>query len=102
MRIIRHPIHITDYQAVDLPAAGELLSVAASLTAPDYEIDLWSLDYERGDPRQVGVYVIGTGHPMPEQLRNVYPDAFREFVGTVVTPSGLVWHLFQGPLMEAS
>lgn len=93
MRIIRHQILITDYQTIALPAEGELLSVAQSRTLPDRAIDLWSLDTQRGEPMQAGVYVVGTGNPMDCALEHG-----RNFIGSVVTPSGLVWHVLQGPV----
>lgn len=107
MRIIRHQIEITDYQVIKMPR-GERLSVAASRTLPERDIDLWSLDMEDGSSDWSGIYVIGTGNPMPDILRSnqerfnqgdpiVAGDMrWRRFIGTVVTPSGLVWHVFEG------
>lgn len=107
MRILRHQIGITDYQVIELPAKGQLLSVAMSRALPNMAIDLWSVDHEHGQPHEVAVYVIGTGNPMPndlareldppeDSLRLVYP--LQLFLGTVVTPNGLVRHIFQRPL----
>ncbi|OHU48122.1 hypothetical protein [Mycobacteroides chelonae] len=122
MRIIRHALRVDDYQEVTLPNDGDLLSVAQSRTSPNCLIDLWSLDFEYGEGWTKGIYIVGTGNPMPEQLRDsaykrdrreqyrahpglVYdygvpeddPKPWRRFLGTVVTPSGLVWHVFEGP-----
>jgi hypothetical protein len=109
MRILRHAIGIVDYQTLELPT-GELLSVAQSRTLPDHSIDLWSIDRETGWPNRVGIYVIGTGNPMPDVLRSdddrfnagdpVTGEGWRRFIGTVVTPSGLVWHVFAGPVQR--
>lgn len=106
MRIIRHSIAITDYQTIKLPGEGQPLSVALSRNLPDHAIDLWSLDEQIGDPRAVGVYVV---NPMPDTLathlswlphnpRSLIPPTLTKFIGTVVTPSGLVWHVFDGPV----
>lgn len=94
MRIIRHEIDIVDHQTIRLPASGWLLSVAVSRTAPDFAIGVWSVDYEVGEPTEIDVYVIGTGNP----VRGAAADAvmYGKFVGTVVTPSQLVWHVWQG------
>lgn len=110
MRVIRHELEITDYQTLTMPGSGTTLSVARSRTRPDTAIDLWSLDYEDlGDSYALplGIYVIGTGNPMPIELQgaplaegeSLPPTRWRwhRFAGTVVTPSGLVWHVFQGP-----
>lgn len=106
MRILRHQIAITDYQEIELLGKGQLLSVAVSRTIPEHGIDLWSLDYQ-SSPRPYmqprAVYVIGTGNPMPDELLDHdewsgYPKLpQRRFIGTVVTPNGFVWHVFEGP-----
>lgn len=103
MRIIRHELEITDYQEIRVPE-GEFLSVAVSRSAPNTAIDMWTLDKETNPrPRVVAVYVVGTGNPMPTELDTDgkfltrWP---RTFLGTVVTPSGLVWHVFVGPRIE--
>lgn len=103
MRILRHEIEIDDYQTVTLPAEGSLLSVAQSRSFPNKLVDLWSLDYEHGDSRVAAIYVIGTGNPMPTELCDSgslgwYRKAEGNFLGTVVTPCGLVWHIFEGPI----
>ena len=110
MRILRHPIRIDDYQTIALPNHGELLSVAVSRAAPNRRIDLWSLDFEQGEGRAVGIYVVGTGNPMPSELGptlvpgwfggadTVIPQLTQRFLGTVVTSSDLVWHVFEGPV----
>jgi hypothetical protein len=100
MRIIRHEIAITDYQEVRLPADGELLSVAMSRTLPNAALDVWSLDRRFGEPRKVGLYVVGTGNPMPPPIMDRSLSMLHaSFLGTVVTPSGLVWHVFEGPVL---
>lgn len=103
MRVLRHQIAITDYQVLKVPWPPELLSVAVSRVLPNRAIDLWSLDLEDGSRQgDVGIYVVGTGNPMPDALAfsgNPFAsDRGRKFIGTVVTPSGLVWHVFQGPV----
>lgn len=121
MRIIRHELEIRDYQTIALPSQGDLLSVAKSRTDENHNIDMWSLDYEYGACRDAAVYIVGTGNPMPPQLRDsaqvrfdkqyadevfrpavmvsdAGPVPWRKFIGSVVTPIGLVWHVFEGPV----
>ncbi|SIA69894.1 DUF7352 domain-containing protein [Mycobacteroides abscessus] len=98
MRIIRHELDIIDYQTVWLPNDGYLLSVAQSRTDPNTAIDLWSNDLEYGEGCPKGIYVVGTGNPMPERLRDSVRK--RDFIGTVITPIGLVWHVFDGPVVQ--
>lgn len=57
---------------------------------------MWSLDND-GGPFRIGIYIIGTGHTMPVELAVAFPAP--RFIGTVVTPSELVWHVFQGPVI---
>lgn len=93
MRIIRHQIPVTDHAKIDV--YGELISAAASRTDPNGSIDIWSVDHEFGEaPAPVHVFVIGTGNPIPPDAA----DAIRngKFLGTIVTPSRLVWHVWQG------
>lgn len=93
MRVIRHELAITDYQTIELPARGSLLSVAKHRRNENGMIDLWSLDLQNGLPTQLGIYIVGTGNPMPGDL-----GPAPHFIGTVVTPIELVWHVFQGPV----
>ena len=103
MKVIRHELEIADYQEIPVPE-GEFLSVAVSRSAPNTAIDMWTLDKEVSPrPRVVAVYIVGTGNPMPTQLDTddqVWARTWRHFIGTVVTPSGLVWHVFVGPRIE--
>ncbi|OCB09274.1 hypothetical protein A5717_26235 [Mycolicibacterium porcinum] len=97
MRILRHEIAITDYQVIELPASGELLSVAPSRVTPDSALDVWSVDYQLGLPMRVEVLVVGTGNPVP----GPYEESILagNFLGTAVCPGGLVWHVWQGKIL---
>lgn len=90
MRVHRYELDVTDYQQLELPWSYELLSVAPSHDDPDRRIDLWVQAPEVAPSVQADIYIVGTGNPMP-------PVLALEFVGTVVTPIGLVWHVFGGP-----
>jgi hypothetical protein len=86
-RILRWSIGITDLQYLEVPAPGRIMSVARSRDVPDHGIDLWTVGEDAAEKVTRTIYVIGTGNLMPE-VAPIY------FVGTVVTPSGLVWHVF--------
>lgn len=94
MRILRHSVGIVDRQVITLPAAGELLSVAASRVTPDHALDVWSVDFELGDPMPVEVWIFGTGNPIRGEAEEAVLAG--NFIGTVVCPGGLVWHVWQG------
>lgn len=101
--IHRITVNVEDYQELDL--TGPAVSVAADREYRSDRFDLW---YEHYDPDLAGnshalagvgqpraLYVFGTGHPVPwtAWTRHAW-----HFLGTVVTPSGLVWHVYDGPL----
>lgn len=96
MRIHRYELDITDRQTVTLPLGYELLSVAVSRTDPNGLIDMWAQVPEMATPIPAVIHIIGTGNPMPDDLTN--DRTRRKFLGTVVTPGGLVWHVFEGPV----
>lgn len=98
MRIIRHKLDIVEYQTIWLPNDGYLLSVAQSRTDPNTKIDLWSNDLEAGEGHPKGIYIAGTGNSIPEHMR--FSIRKRDFLGTVVTPVGLVWHTFEVPVQS--
>lgn len=75
----------------EIEVGGQVLSVAADRGGRSDVFDLW---FENGDyePHKVALHIVGTGHPLPWSSRWTR-HAYR-FVGTVVTPSGLVWHAY--------
>lgn len=95
MRILRHQIGVVDSQILTLPGGGTLLSAAVSRTAPEHAIDVWSLTPQvQGAHTEIEVFVIGTGNPIPDAAQEAL--LMGKFLGTVVTPAGLVWHVVQG------
>jgi len=91
--IYRLNIQVTDYQEIP---ARRVISVGACRSGRSDKIDLW---YESGglDDETQGLYIYGTGHPTPWSRcdRNDW-----HFIGTVITPSNLVWHVYTGPKRE--
>lgn len=88
LRVLRYRLAITDEQTVIMPQPANVLSVAVSREDPNGLIDLWAIGGDGYRPVEVPIFVHGTGHPMI--------DAPSAFVGTVVTPNQLVWHVFRG------
>lgn len=84
--IHRVTLDVTDAQLIAIPHVGQVLSVAPTRDGGSSQIDLW-FTTSPGEPNgKRWIYMAGTGHPLPDG----------RFVGTVVTPSGLVWHVFEG------
>lgn len=115
MRIVRYPLEIVDYQQVQPLWPGRVLSVAPGRMRPPapggfydpdaQKIDLWCIDDDgsRGanPPPLLGVWIVGTGNPMPGGLLDNDTGVFH---GTCVMVNGLVWHVFttaEGTAAEA-
>lgn len=89
--IFRLNLPVTDYQEIPV---GRVISAAPCRSGRSDVIDLW---YERpSSPRDetLGLYIFGTGHRTPW---NPWTRYAWDFIDTVVTPSGLVWHVYVGP-----
>lgn len=98
--IYRLNVPVTDYQEI---AARRVISVGACRSGRSDVIDIWYEtspdDNTRADITQ-GLYIYGTGHPTPWDSRCDRADW--RFIGTVITPLGLVWHAYAGPKKEDS
>ena len=96
-RILRWQIVPDDEMEIELPWPAMILSVAPSRDNST-DIDMWSLAVD-GTDRLVRktLFVAGTGH-----LRSEDDINGSRFIGTCVTASGLVWHVFeqQQPLTD--
>jgi hypothetical protein len=108
MRIVRYELEIVDFQQLQPLWPGHILSVGAHRYNSDgtelpralYAIDIWCLDDDpnrpkSGDPDDqppvLGVWIVGTGNPMPQDL--MYNGA--DFRGTVdMRPHASAWHVF--------
>jgi len=82
----RTNVEITDATPVALPYRAHLLHVAPCRRNPNTHIDLWyETDPARDHWRTHTLHFEGTGHPLVD-------DAL--YVGTVVCPNDLVWHVY--------
>ncbi|MGB7236730.1 MAG: hypothetical protein WBD41_12195 [Rhodococcus sp. (in: high G+C Gram-positive bacteria)] len=88
--VLRYHIPITDEFTLPIQPSAVPLSVAPSRTDPSSHIDVW-VRVPTGRPGPRSEYAVlriaGTGHYVDDA------DA-TNFLGTVVTPSGLVFHVF--------
>jgi len=91
-RVVCYSLEIVDYQEILIYEPAQILSVAVSRSDPDNEIDLWALCRDGGAEVRKGIYVAGTGHPLPAEMWSA------KFIGTVVTPGQLVRHVWTGPV----
>lgn len=95
--IYRITVMVEDYQ--ELALTGEPISVAPDRGGVSDCFDLWFEHTDEGmhaadGHRTYPIWVFGTGHPVPwlSHTRHKW-----RFLGTVVTASGLVWHIYTGP-----
>jgi hypothetical protein len=84
--IHRMTIPVADEQIVSMYPGGEILSVAPTRDSRSAVVDLWFTTYPNGIEGHRTVRMAGTGHPRPHG----------RFIGTVITPAGYVWHVFEG------
>lgn len=86
--IFRYRLPITDTPAIEMPVMAEVLSVGPPRDGSDL-LDLWAMvDTNRPTKILYEFRIVGTGHPMPEDVGR--------FVGSVTTHSGaFVWHVFE-------
>jgi hypothetical protein len=84
-RVLRYPLNIVDRQ--DILCGYPILSVGVSREDPNGKIDMWALALDGADRVRTRIFITATGHPLPE-------DGLR-FIGTVITPNQLVWHVWR-------
>lgn len=87
MKIWKFPLQITDVQIVTLPVDSEILSVAMQGNV----LCLWAMCDPDSRSHRREIEIIGTGNPIEDAHRQFE----RRFIGTVLCPSGLVWHVFE-------
>lgn len=84
--IHRVTLTVTDRQLISIHPGGQILSVAPTRDGRSSQIDMWFTTYPGRDIERRWIHIAGTGHPVPPG----------RFIGTVVTPAGLIWHVFEG------
>lgn len=87
----KYPIRIHDLRGdqitLDIPEGGHHFMHAAPLDAADINVWLWLYEPENPVRTTVTFRVAGTGHP-------IGPVDYHVPLATIVTPLGVVWHLF--------
>lgn len=82
--IWKFPLENSDEQWIEMPCAAKILHIAID---PKIEkICLWAEVRTTAPKMQVGIRIIGTGHPMP--------DDAEQFLGTVIE-GPYVWHFYR-------
>lgn len=89
--IHRLNLPVAEYQEINF---GRVISAAPCRSGRSDVVDIWFEAASAFDDKQ-GLYIFGTGHPTPW---NGFTRYAWEFIDTVVTPSGLIWHVYAGPL----
>lgn len=86
MKTIRkYPLAVADQQTIEVPARTVFISAQMQRG----RLCVWAIvDTSRAN-ELVDLFIVGTGHPMPEVSKTLL------FVGTV-QEDDLVWHVFRG------
>lgn len=82
--IWKYKLTITDEQTITMPPEAKVLSAHEQ----DGELCIWALVTPATAKSARTFLVIGTGNPCP-------PLTNCDFIGTVLMPNGLVWHVFE-------
>ena len=107
MQINRYFLKITDYQVITIPSGYQVLSAAPGrdtyknpmLGRADIQgIDLWIKVNDSPQTVGLGVYLVGTGFPLPTEKSGSYVGL--NFIDTCVMENGLVWHVHVGPVQN--
>lgn len=79
--IYKYPIEITDEQFIDIPRDHEIIRAGLD---PAGHVCIWAEIDKSSPTTPVGIYVLGTGHPVPDNA--VHLGSF------VQIP--FVWHVY--------
>jgi hypothetical protein len=90
--VCRYPVHIVGMQTILVHPPVRILSVGLSRSNPN-EVVMWGMGDDAAPPVPINVYIVGTGHIMP----NAVLAGTSVFRGTVVTPNQMAWHVWTGP-----
>ena len=84
-KIFKYPLKNFDKQGIKIPAPARLLSVMEQ----DGNLVLYAVveDVPNWEYETLNVFIRGTGHPMGDAEN-------ADYLGTVSTEMGLVWHIF--------
>lgn len=110
MRIVRYELELVDYQQVQPLWPGMILAVKPGRLPSGYaypeaahpfqKIDMWCIDESAAPVAEsskvpvLGVWIIGTGNPIPDDLRLRIITGDHGYRDTCVMANGLVWHVF--------
>ena len=85
--IYKYPLDEVDRQTISMPKGAEILSLQVQNGTPC----IWALVNKGADMEDRTFVMIGTGHPIMDEL---YSGA--EYIGTaIVFNDTLVWHVFE-------
>lgn len=86
--IWKQQLKVVDEQSVVMPVGAKVLHVGLQYEQPT----MWFLCDPEAQKQTRTVFVVGTGHPLPDQVTE------RDHIGTVLMSGGsLVWHYFISP-----
>lgn len=89
--IWKYELQITDEQELKIPPNADILSVAYQRNNDEQRdmLCLWAMVQPSRLQMSRFIEIHGTGNP------SIDPQYTRIFIGTVVMPNNLVWHVFE-------
>jgi len=87
--IWKFPLPQGQHPVVAMPIGAQPVSVAIDPASSGEKVAVWARVWPDARPVLRRFEICGTGHPCPD-----IDDASVEFLGTVVTTRGFVWHVF--------
>lgn len=86
--IWKFPIKVTDYVTVSMPVNAKILSFQETTVFNFSTLNVWALVDPEAPVEDRYFRMCGTG-------RTIKDSDCKTYVGTCVTKSGFVWHLFE-------
>lgn len=83
--VYKYPLTISSQQEISIYSQHKILSVGEQ----NEILCMWAQVDTDNEIVNLPILIFGTGHPMPDKNMN--------FVGSVLTARGFVWHIFTEP-----
>ena len=88
--IYKYPLVITDRQEIKVPKDAKFIHVdMQSKNGGVPEMNLWCEVETENRPSPRTIYIFGTGHPMPSDVKLEYINSVQMMNGS------LVWHIYE-------
>lgn len=91
LTIYKYNLELTDVQDIEMPIYAKIVHVGWQIGSFNSGIKIWALVQDTLALKSRRIHIVGTGNGMPE----LPVGANVNHLGTVLTPDGFVWHVFE-------